>query len=1217
MAEARAAKQDVALEVRPTVFVGLGGTGMEILLRLRRRILQAEWNGDRIGSMAEFPLAAFLYFDTDSAAPREAGRAAVVDPMAQVVAFGEGDKLQAKVDVAYYQRNRSNRPEIADWLPSRDLAALDVDKGAGQVRAISRLLFFDKFDQFKRMLQAKIAAVSDNVSTQRALEKLGIVTQREVRVVVVGSLAGGTGSGAFIDTGLAISSLQPKPDQIDLFLVLPGGYTAANRDRVFANSYAALSELEHVMRPSPNPPYVAAWTSVDKPTADRPYKDVYLFDTQNINRDSTGRIDDLFDMMADILFEDFGSSDFARRKRSISVNQEQHKLSMFYPPIDGDARQGALAYSRGYSAIGQSIVATTGSLRLEEAVCDASQTMLRAFFGVWNSGSGKSPASKDRDVFIRDKLLLAPQIFDDFPEYVTPRPAAIGGYSIIDSLLVSDDLKSIHGRLVEDIATEFRTIREQASEVKDWAAQVERVRARYEGEVLSRAGSQSIRKQEVERARVRTLDQLTKDDGSDNSRSIRQGLFDLVDDRVNGGIDFTIALVEQLRDELARDGTGVRARLGDAAQQFRAVADTIMNDHLVGSLKKLESAAKRNFLGRADRGAAEEYMKQFEADLGSALKYWLRATAATEAQKLLDDVASYLGERLAADDNGRVVWTGLLRELDDGRQSVQAVLEMIGAEGDRVRDAINRKEAGMYIIVGQGTPPIAPERTIDEPKAWSEELFTSFGGCRKLLPMLRNDEERLKVINQLRSIAKGHFAGEEEKMPSIVDALMLLDEAEKVKIIKRMMERSMPWFPSVFDNFKPNGDQFKMIIASPHSEMVKRELLPIITTARPSKYLGADPTIEESGVKGRIICYCELSGFPLDAVAPLRDEWRKSYEKILNSRDPIPLHNHQDYLRFPMPVVPTPDELAQQKKSLTFFLRAVLCNILSRGANNADSETYRNDPRYYVDMSRHDLQSVGSERKIKAKGFDASHLGRVKVLIDQFETRLSAVQLIALSAFARWTARHAYAPPREENVETQTRIPGLGYRVANALADEYMLMAKRSSGFATLPDNAEKMLSTLFDRVDNFTVDIPNSLDDLDHREANRDLDDNVANRGRNKRQLDAAKFIDATLTDIAMGKGSAGPALVSVAEPQPTEFSAMPPPLGANAIAYYVLINGNGAGPFEWSSLEKMVQSGQLTATSQVCNARGGTSWGPASAEGALLPLLGQSGFTPPPPIP
>ena len=92
--DANGGKVDQLLECRPTVFVGLGGTGMEILLRLRRRILQHTWNGNRLSSLSDFPIAAFLYFDTDTNEAREAGRAAATDPMGAAVRFAQGDTLQ-------------------------------------------------------------------------------------------------------------------------------------------------------------------------------------------------------------------------------------------------------------------------------------------------------------------------------------------------------------------------------------------------------------------------------------------------------------------------------------------------------------------------------------------------------------------------------------------------------------------------------------------------------------------------------------------------------------------------------------------------------------------------------------------------------------------------------------------------------------------------------------------------------------------------------------------------------------------------------------------------------------------------------------------------------------------------------------------------------------------------------------------------------------------
>ena len=1193
------------VEVRPTVFVGLGGTGMEILLRLRRRILQADWKGTRLNSLSEFPVAGFLYFDTDTNEARETGRAAATDPMAEAVAFGKAESLQAKVDVAFYQRNKSNHPAIAEWLPSRDLSTIDTEKGAGQVRSISRLLFFHEFETFKQLVSKKASEVMDNISTQKALTRLGITTQRQLRVVVVGSLAGGTGSGAFIDAGLAISSLSsPRPDQVDLFLMLPSGYAGANRDRVFANGYAALSELEYVMRPNPQPPYVRNWTSVERPLVTKPYNDVFLFDTCNIIRDSTERVDDVYDMIADIMFEDFGSSEFARKKRSIAVNQQQHKLRQFHPPVGGEEDHNVLAYSRGYSSIGQSIVATTGSLELEAAVSDASRTMLQAFFGVFDAGAVHAPGAKDRDAFMRSRIWLTPKLFDDFPTFLRPRPGAIPAYQLVDQLLVGDDLKSIHGRIAEDLAGEVRAMREQASEPKDWAAQGEKLRARYEAEVLARAGSASIRRGEIEGARTRLFRALAADEGQ---QSLRQALYDLVDDRDNGGLDFTIALVEQIRDELGKTGTGIRAQLEQAAAQFRAVADEIMSRHLVGTLQRLESAAKPRLFGGVDRGAAEEYLGQFESDLADGLKFWLRATAAGEALRLLDDLAAHLGERSAPDEQGEVTWTGLLRELDEGRRSVRATLSMVSAEAERVRDAVNRPDSGVYVVIGRGAGRIAEERVLTEPVGWANEKFADFGGCRRLFAMLRGDADRLRLINQLRAIAKEKLADDERKVPSVVDAMREMTPDDRRRTIERMLSRAVPWIPAQFDNFKPRADQYKMIIATPEAQRFRDEFGPTISSSMPLEI--APPTIEESGVRGRLICYCELSGVPLDTLAPLRDAWRKSYDKEISARDPLPLHNHQDYLRFPAPFVPSPEELGQQRELLGIFLKAIMFGLLRRGVF-LSGDGGQDDPRYYVDMSRHDFQSVGTERKVRLKGFEPTHLARLRQLIEAFESKLSAVQWLALSALAEWNARRGYAPPRERDASgNDSRPKGLGYHVCIGLAQEFRRKAKNVQDVGSTDDAADRLI----DNVDAFSTAIANSLGDVEHSEANRDTDDAPEYRATDKRRIDVNRFTDTELRKM-LGSDAADH------DPKVAAPAAVISPTPAQAdVAYYVAVDGETKGPFGMEDLKQMRSTGLLSGTSLVYDAADGSDWVAASTQPELAALLAPTppSRRPPPPPP
>ena len=62
-----ASKVEQSVKLRPTLYIGVGGTGMEVMMRVRRRILNASWGNDkvRLQSLCEFPLAQFIHFDLD------------------------------------------------------------------------------------------------------------------------------------------------------------------------------------------------------------------------------------------------------------------------------------------------------------------------------------------------------------------------------------------------------------------------------------------------------------------------------------------------------------------------------------------------------------------------------------------------------------------------------------------------------------------------------------------------------------------------------------------------------------------------------------------------------------------------------------------------------------------------------------------------------------------------------------------------------------------------------------------------------------------------------------------------------------------------------------------------------------------------------------------------------------------------------------------------
>ena len=426
-----ASKVEQSVKLRPTLYIGVGGTGMEVMMRVRRRILNASWGNDkvRLQSLSEFPLAQFIHFDLDQGAIIDSGRAQTEDLQYNLVKFTDDERLVESFEIEKYSRDDAslNRyPHIQNWLPltPKKIRELGIDpaKGAGQIRAVSRLYFFDKYTRVRDKIRSKLNVLKAGLSRDDILKKLNLeLDTSKFRIVVIGSVAGGTGSGSFLDMGwLAkwVASNEVEAADVELLVFLPTGYSGANKSRTEANAYAALMEIESCM--VGHSKYVEKWDDFDRPQlASKPYDEVHLIDSGNLARQHTDRMEDVYSMVAETLFEDFRSADFANRKRSVAVNQRQHKIHMFSPPVPagrfGDMK---LNYSLAYSAFGQATLDTLGHARAAEYVYSLGSNMLKAFFGVASSNPNANRASEDqRDTFMKDFMSLKKVPFNDLPEF--------------------------------------------------------------------------------------------------------------------------------------------------------------------------------------------------------------------------------------------------------------------------------------------------------------------------------------------------------------------------------------------------------------------------------------------------------------------------------------------------------------------------------------------------------------------------------------------------------------------------------------------------------------------------------------------------------------------------------------------------------------------------------------------------------------------------------
>ena len=140
-------KAELKVDLRPTLFIGAGGTGMEVMMRIRRRILSAVWNKQhptRVESIADFPVARFLHFDLDNNAVIDEGKSQRTDPWYELVRLTDEERLVEPLDLPQYHESDDSLarfPLIESWMPLRPkkLRSLGIDpsKGAGQIRSVA------------------------------------------------------------------------------------------------------------------------------------------------------------------------------------------------------------------------------------------------------------------------------------------------------------------------------------------------------------------------------------------------------------------------------------------------------------------------------------------------------------------------------------------------------------------------------------------------------------------------------------------------------------------------------------------------------------------------------------------------------------------------------------------------------------------------------------------------------------------------------------------------------------------------------------------------------------------------------------------------------------------------------------------------------------------------------------------------------------------------
>ena len=228
----------------PTVFVGLGGSGKFVLMQIRKQFHDRFPNlGSRFDRFARF-----VFIDTDRGefAPKNQKLAVRRHHAPRVGGCREHHQTRP-VPGIFDKLELHVKSDHLHWLkPSmRTVGPGAVEDGAGTHRQFGRLAFFENYTAIRQRIKTQIEEVLVYASLHA-----NEVTQDRIEVVIVTSLAGGTGSGMFLDVAYLVRDLLSHTDydalrikHVTLVAFLPEVFskTPARRllPRFAQNTYAA------------------------------------------------------------------------------------------------------------------------------------------------------------------------------------------------------------------------------------------------------------------------------------------------------------------------------------------------------------------------------------------------------------------------------------------------------------------------------------------------------------------------------------------------------------------------------------------------------------------------------------------------------------------------------------------------------------------------------------------------------------------------------------------------------------------------------------------------------------------------------------------------------------------------------------------------------------------------------------------------------------------
>lgn len=257
--------------IKRTLYVGLGGTGMQALLNTKKMFV------DTYGEVP--PMVGFLGIDTDRG-QYDKYLLSKKSPTGRVVLEAH-EQLPILVDdpMDIY----SYEAENLDWIPDQNVQYLtSMTLGAGQVRTNGRFALTVNYHDICNKVKSVLGTIGSAAHDDNPLWKAS--AGKDIEIALVFSICGGTGCGTFINMAYLLREIAPKC-KITGYAMMPNTFSWLNHGnaRIEPNAYGAIRDLDYLMSMTGAPSsHSVSFKTLDNENSYnfRPFDAVFFIDNQ-------------------------------------------------------------------------------------------------------------------------------------------------------------------------------------------------------------------------------------------------------------------------------------------------------------------------------------------------------------------------------------------------------------------------------------------------------------------------------------------------------------------------------------------------------------------------------------------------------------------------------------------------------------------------------------------------------------------------------------------------------------------------------------------------------------------------------------------------------------------------------------------------------------------------------------------------------------------------